>query len=398
MDRKAFLQRLQPRARERYGVEVTDRMVKDWIDERLLANPIPLGRRREWGCLHYRRALQICRLRAEGAERHTDLRFRLWMRGADIAFSRPRRAQFKDVRESIVEEFDRRRKQLLQGMPVDAGPPLKEGDDIRRPRPDTILRHVGAASPEILPPGFAYLPKELLAFYDASIFGAPTKVFDEAMSRAFDAFGLSALTQCFVGAGMTPQDTVGLASVMLGMGADPSLIPDTAIHTIEHADERTFLNARAIVRLLPWVFGNLGDIISAVSPDLRPLGQALNAPFARVAIAAVGEVNPWGLMIFVAVLCAIDGAPDKGRQMGAFARNVFPLLRRLIAKCSGNSVVSEMLGDENPLAFLVLLATKRADLSADMQVIRHRLMRHLWHDGLSDLHRARKPPHRAEEG
>lgn len=80
-----FFARLTHWADARCGIEVTDRMLRDWCDERLLPGPTKtgLGRgkgfRANWDSLAYRRACRICRFKKQGATRFDEFRILLWL-------------------------------------------------------------------------------------------------------------------------------------------------------------------------------------------------------------------------------------------------------------------------------------------------------------------------------
>jgi hypothetical protein len=84
---------------------ITERMIEDWISERLLEGPRPKGNRRglppTWVYSEeaVRRAVRIVELRAKGIRRASALRVNLWIDG----FSLP----FDDMRRALRSEFKR---------------------------------------------------------------------------------------------------------------------------------------------------------------------------------------------------------------------------------------------------------------------------------------------------
>ena len=84
---------------------ITERMIEDWITERLLEGPQPKGNRRglppTWVYSEeaVQRAVRIVELRAKGVRRASALRVNLWIDG----FSLP----FDDMRRALRSEFKR---------------------------------------------------------------------------------------------------------------------------------------------------------------------------------------------------------------------------------------------------------------------------------------------------
>lgn len=100
---------------------VSVRQVRDWVDEGLVPNAQPHGRRRgespDWhrNARHYRRILQIVWLKGHGV-RYTDhLAVRLWLWGADLPPDR--------VRASLIAVYDRTRRQVAREMRTTWYPP-----------------------------------------------------------------------------------------------------------------------------------------------------------------------------------------------------------------------------------------------------------------------------------
>ena len=93
-------------ASERLGAKpITERMVEDWITERLLGGPQPKGNRRglpptwEYSEEADQRAVRIVELRAKGIRRASALRVNLWIDGFTVPFD--------DMRRALRSEFKR---------------------------------------------------------------------------------------------------------------------------------------------------------------------------------------------------------------------------------------------------------------------------------------------------
>ena len=102
-----FFARLTHWADSRCQIQVTDRMLRDWIDEKLLPGPtrVGLGRgkgfRNDWDSLNYRRACRICRFKKEGATRFDEFRILLWLAREHV--------NIKELREACLGELARHR-------------------------------------------------------------------------------------------------------------------------------------------------------------------------------------------------------------------------------------------------------------------------------------------------
>ncbi len=87
MDRETFLKRVNMQAAARYGVsEITLNVLNDWLEAKIITAPDKHGHVRDWGPKEYRRALEIVRLKYQGAAELREIRFHLWAKGLNVAF------------------------------------------------------------------------------------------------------------------------------------------------------------------------------------------------------------------------------------------------------------------------------------------------------------------------
>lgn len=99
MQFREFFPRLQRRALERYGVQISERQFKDWREDGLLPGPLaPKGRgrgrspERHWPPVSYRRALRICRYKGWGAGRQSQWWLAFWLSGEAVNLDKIRAA------------------------------------------------------------------------------------------------------------------------------------------------------------------------------------------------------------------------------------------------------------------------------------------------------------------
>jgi hypothetical protein len=115
MQKPDLIERLDTASRALGAGPVTGRMVRDWIDERLLEKSKSRGNRRgkapTWNYSDetLRRGRRIVELRAQGVRRVSALRINLWIDGFAL--------QFKDMKLALKWEFGRALAQLRSQRP-----------------------------------------------------------------------------------------------------------------------------------------------------------------------------------------------------------------------------------------------------------------------------------------
>jgi hypothetical protein len=284
----------------RYRVRVSERRVRDWIDEELMPGPIAMGRRREWGTpAQYRHALEICRHIAQGADRYSDIRFRQWLAGRDVPFDL--------LRKAVASEFERLRKNLLRPLQHDPGP-SELGDEKPR-RLKAVRRRIGEPSPKILPPGFEYSEQELLRLYDALRFAVADAELREIVRGILVRFGLS---QELASATASLID-----DTLIGWGDRRDDVERSAHEAIEGASAEEFAQVRAWSSRWRWIMRRVPDVFSTMHPDA---GRSLAWMRDSMATIARLPTNPWGFAIFVHCLYWAHRNPEANRAMSEIAQ------------------------------------------------------------------------------
>jgi hypothetical protein len=179
MNRAEFIERVNARAKVRYCQAVTLRMLEDWNEEGLFPTAQASGGGRanqpDWilNSGHYRRALQICRLKSQGVARFTALRAALWLRGVEIPPGLPRK--------DIADEYERLRKDALRRVSSPYIPGY--ADPQQRRKEATLLRQFGPLASVLNVALLAIPPEALLDAYRSARFGDPHLLFSEAVNR-----------------------------------------------------------------------------------------------------------------------------------------------------------------------------------------------------------------------
>src|SRR6267154_1013823 len=81
-----LLVRLNRRARSHYCVKrpITLGIFRDWCEADVVVAPPKQGQKRRWSGRHYRRALEVVRLKAQGLRSLAAIRIMLFLRGYDV--------------------------------------------------------------------------------------------------------------------------------------------------------------------------------------------------------------------------------------------------------------------------------------------------------------------------
>ena len=141
-------------ASERLGAKpITERMIEDWITERLLEGPQPKGDRRglppTWVYSEeaVQRALRIVELRAKGIRRASALRVNLWIDGFSLPFDHMQRALRSEFKRALARlwrrkpwSFDARYRRKFSDKELEA-----EGKKIDPVDPDLVPRVIHIA-------------------------------------------------------------------------------------------------------------------------------------------------------------------------------------------------------------------------------------------------------------
>lgn len=324
IDRDSLEARANAFSVPRYGVRVTDRALRDWVEDGLVPGPTGRGRGKkrgkaqDWTPLAYRRVLQTCRLIQRGVTRRSAQIVTLWLGGADFPHER--------VRDALVREYVRLRKKGQRSLPVG-------WDAYADPVPKTprqrqaVERALGLESlvTGVAPNGAAM--DTLLSLVAGGLSGEPTRLDPMQASEVILAplgLGDMAMKDDFVR--FTANDDIRIEEAMAGLIANPEEMarPERATEEmIAHASDELLRNVRDFVRALPWMFAAMATIAALIIPEITAdtFRAAVNGP--STLDDTERRLALFGLFLHRAVLKG-----DEGRGMGAAARVGVPELRR----------------------------------------------------------------------
>jgi hypothetical protein len=285
MQRGELLVRLNRRAKARYRVAkpITSGVLDDWLEARVVTAPPKRGRRRNWTVRHYRRALEIVRLRAAGVRSLRVIRVCLFLKGYDDA------AVFdRGTRNALALEFTKLRNVIVGTIRSTYAGNSSGKDD--RWRKSIVLDALGPLD-EALRSYVQYAPEESLDGYLVTRFGQGGKDLERAAAR---------LTQALAGSlvGRFAPETFAqlnwkqpVASTLLNgvLGVAGETATPTPTDSIQAASPETFHKAAQKLR----------EIIST----LRTAGAA------RVAWALTGSWR-WRILMYVFLVHAIHEGLD----------------------------------------------------------------------------------------
>lgn len=174
-----FLNRLIQWAQINCGITVTDRMVRDWCEERVIPGPIKvsLGRgkgfRSHWDALAYRRACRICRFKSQGVKYFDELQILLWLFGAHVNIKDLRRACLRTLKRLSSSQVMNTRSNVDLANSEPSARTVKAFEN-GTPNVDSRL----------VPEGFAYSGRERLDMLATLRTGETRTSFAESLANA----------------------------------------------------------------------------------------------------------------------------------------------------------------------------------------------------------------------
>jgi hypothetical protein len=303
MGRDDFLRRVNWWAATHGAPPLTERQLRHLIDERVVPGPTRQSQKGQrtpiwnWGRYSYRRALQVCRLRAQGAKSFAELRLLFWIRGNDN-FS-------ESVRTDLARVFKRMRSEITRSIGSDDPGPVT-GKDASKARISRIGRKLGQPSPLLRPEGFAFPQDQLAAASDVMRFDIDNeRPFAQLLTSLIENIGLPPpLRNQFL-------QLAGPALDMFsGLIGDPDETNNSAVAIVSETTADVFVHARSLtrqeVRSFPLAISALSSI-----PGVR--FEAWKAPF-HVAASAV-KTPAWQIAEFVRWLHWAHNATAKERSL-----------------------------------------------------------------------------------
>lgn len=248
MPREAFLARLN-KAVSHYGLpEVTDDILADWLEAKVIPSPRQTGRLRIWTRVQYRHALEILRLKSQGVASLAEIRWHLWIMGFEIpVFS----SRFSS-RASLIRIFRRDLRELFK--PVNSKYQPTENETKKDAwRANALIRSMGDLDPE-LQKTVTYERDELLNLYGIAKLGGVIGKATSAVGKITAAMSKPFLTAVAVDG---PEQKSILKSIARFAG-NPHEEGNRAEKSLSEASEADFRLARRAFKVLatsPWPFG-----------------------------------------------------------------------------------------------------------------------------------------------
>jgi hypothetical protein len=309
LTRDEFLTRLNAETEKNRWKRVTHRMIRRWIDARLMRGPKPIGRKRgqhpdwQWPESSFQQALRICALSAQGLKQSSEIRIHLWLDGADIPFDRP--DDFRQLRRNVRRVYRLVRNEMRRQSRSNFDP--RSEKEISAHRAKSITRRLGEPSLRLVPLGFQYSNEEMLALWGLLLFGEhgtlkigdQEQSFDSAISSVLNRLGFSEELQSQV-----PELPELARNILSGLGGDPNKIEGSAEDAIIDADEETFNRARVIFQAQLKSISSTPAVLDMIDPAIDSAVGFRNLPDFQM-ISKITENNRWNVLPFVEALLLV---------------------------------------------------------------------------------------------
>ncbi len=312
-----FLQRVN-RWSSRHGAQrLTARQLRDLVDERVVPGPTRQpqpGQRTptwNWGRNSYLRALQVCRLKAQGANSFAELRLLIWILG-DADFS-------ESVRADLARVFKRMLNRMIRPIGADDPGPVT-GKDASDKRRSTIARRLGQPSPLLRPQGIKFPPDQFVGTYDVVRFGVED---EQPVARQLESL--------IENIGLPPsfkdsilQSAGPLLGMLSGLIGDPQETDNSAVATISDTTAEVFVRARDYTRQ---EFQTLPFMVSFLSSIADTRFDTWKAPFSTV--ASTLRTPAWQITWYVRWLHWVHNATAQERKLIEDTKVDFRALRTI---------------------------------------------------------------------
>lgn len=309
MTRDEFLTRLNAEAEKNRWKRVTHRMIRRWIDARLMSGPKPIGRKRgqhpdwQWSESSFQQALRICTLSAQGLKRSSEIRIHLWLDGADIPFDRPE--DFRQLRRNVRREYRLVRKEIRRQSKSKFDP--RSEKEISAHRAKSITRRLGEPSLHLVPLGFQYSNEAMLALWGSLLFGEhgtlkigdQEQSFDKALSSVLNQFGFSEKILSLV-----PELPELARNILGGLGGDPNKMEGSGEDAIIDADEEMFNRARDIFQAQLKSISSTPAVLDAIDPAIDSAVGFRNLPDFQF-FSKIMKNHRLGVLTFVDLLLLV---------------------------------------------------------------------------------------------
>lgn len=375
--RDELLARINAYTQPVYGIDVTPRMLRDWVSERLVPGPTVsesqggyrAGVARSWSSVAYRRVLQICRLKHQGIARRSAVITALWLSGVDYPF--------EIVQPAILEEYQRARQRIHRGLPVDWDPRSETGSI--QGIASTMTAHLVSGADDRQSERAAAARHALAAM----VFGV------DLLPTAEEWYGPTGPLSVLTGIPL-PDDQSGILAeeapvgiaMVLGLLGDPEEIENSAEDRIRRADAETFTDLREWILAYPYALALTREMIRFLPPEF--------GAFESVFVSPTGDPRSplERLATFVSFLARSEIKKHRGRPY-ALGATLLAASRRMLRSVKTDPDVRQLLresiGDacdaetEDDALMLLLRWSQRASQGPRIAVIRA-----LWRSGFAE--------------
>lgn len=316
MDRKSLIDRANRWTIPRYGIRVTARMLRDWVDEELVPRPHRIaswGQRAavyEWPVASYRKVLKIARLKKRGLTTFDQLRITLWLDGNDPVTAR--------IRESMIHEYRSIQNRLNRDQRVVSPDNLQKKIN----NPKSKRRNIAAKTDPRLSPISKFITERDMAVWTrAALFGGKLNLSDLISPLLGDIFGTSWPADEFQN---VPIKIDGVNQVDVD---GDGIIPGSAEHSLATLPFDAFTIVRQITRVIEYDFRTghtltIGSMVTGKTP--HDLSETI-AVYKTIGKAM--QFYPWKFLLFC--LC-LHGMRDTYNEQGEVFSEAEKLLPAII--------------------------------------------------------------------
>lgn len=306
MDRDSLIERANRWTVPRYGLAVSDRQLRDWVDEELVEPPHRVtnqGQRAaayDWSPESYLEVLKVARARRDGLNTFDMLRVHLWLKG--------RKRVTSAVRQSMVSEHRRLQKALYRSRRGESEPALSKKID----NPNSKGRYIGPrADPRLKPISDLIDEQTAFKFHQSYRFGTDLDIqtFCQNIWHTLVGFDLKPDTQ-----------TPAWPPTVSGIGQ----IPEDDDEVLERSAEYTLCNASAEsmnkVRRLCRSLINLADLPRFMAPEGHQIDEGVSLAFREILNQT--RYFEWNFFFFYMFLHATRQDPPTDAFLGGLERGL----------------------------------------------------------------------------
>lgn len=239
MDLKSLIERSNRWTSARYGITITERKLRDWVDEELVDPPVRannLGQQAaiyEWTTRSYWQVLTIARMKSFGVATFNQLRVELWLRN-----DRPVTLR---VRDSMVSEYRRLHKEIYRPKRADSLYSVSK----KISRPASSQRHISAKTdPQLRPLSERFSELDANLWYGSARFRRPLDLHDFMKNVGRNILGVELEAD---GSWISSMAVEGIGQIT----EDGEAHEDSAERSLQEASDNSMQKIRRLSRSLP---------------------------------------------------------------------------------------------------------------------------------------------------